>query len=779
MDVGQTIDTYVNYSDPTKNYGGEHELWVSNTKQSYYKFTTPNFPSGINITSADVKLPYYYNVVNNESIEVGIYRIISNWSENSVTWNNKPSTATQNLDTRDIYANGALSNNPQYVTFTVTNYIKSWFTGTSNNGFALKREGGSNYSVIFVAREKMQKFAQLTIYYDGTHLAEGVYSIKKQNENTYLKSYIPQNLAWVLQDTVSYTSPPTTHEHFENMFKIAYRPEHNDYVIRSMLDNALVIFPSLYNNAPIAGRRTESDSALSTGFTWNLVYNSGYYNITYTENGTTYYVKSLSTENDAKVVFTTNVNDSGTKWSFYKYNDITEEDIEMDKRASTLLPGESFSFVAHMFSTRIGHNGPLTYSVKNADGTTTDKAAINSSTGVLQALKTGKIKVGVTYSGAPWIWWWELIIADVAQVSCYNNLGFWDVPNGASNQTVECNEENQLKRSTWQFIHQNSDYYLIKNTITGYYLKNSSNQLVHVVHTSSSYPNNMIWKVIHQEDNSYKIQSKSNSSYYITEQNVSHSTQDPDIQLSNESAGQRQSWNIRTGRLYFQISYDNGFIEWNKNSGESTLVTTARIENNIKSDYLIKISDAFADQCGVYIDFYSLSSYLSDADKCPNSGINDDCTCISISSCLLKWNDSPSNNNNVAGFSHNCHHKNMTRLRNNLINSTSRNHILITYTGHRSCFYDTEDGHEYNTLTGLSDYDNPIICMHVRQSDRKSSILVLAHEITHSFGIQHHSAHSRPCIMDNNRYSDNDPDVPSTYWCQECINAIRSRVNNY
>ena len=108
-----------------------------------------------------------------------------------------------------------------------------------------------------------------------------------------------------------------------------------------------------------------------------------------------------------------------------------------------------------------------------------------------------------------------------------------------------------------------------------------------------------------------------------------------------------------------------------------------------------------------------------------------------------------------------------------------RNHILITYTGHRSCFYDTEDGHEYNTLTGLSDYDNPIICMHVRQSDRKSSILVLAHEITHSFGIQHHSAHSRPCIMDNNRYSDNDPDVPSTYWCQECINAIRSRVNNY
>lgn len=696
LDVGQTIDSYVYSSYPNKNYGGEHELWVSNVRQTYYKFATPHFPSGINITSASVKLPYYYYVVNNESMEVGIYRITSSWSEKSVTWNNKPSTASSNLDTKEVYADGALSSNPQYATFSVTNYVKSWYTGTSNYGFALKREGGSNTSVIFVAREKMQKFAQLTIYYNGTHLAEGVYSIKKQNENTYLKSYIPENLAWVLQDTTSFTSPPTTREHFENMFKIAYRPEHDDYVIRSMLDNALVVYPSPYNNAPIAGRRTESDSALSTGFTWNLVYNNGYYNITYTENGTTYYVKSLSTENNAKVVFTTNVNDSGTKWSFYKYNDITEEDIEMDKRASTLLPGESFAFVAHMFSTRIGHNGPLIYSVTNDDGTTTDKATINSSTGVLQAVKPGKIKVRVTYSGAPWIWQWDLIITKVIQIACFNNLGYWDVPNSATSQYVECNESNQLKRGTWFFEAQGGGYYAIRNYVTGYYLKNVSNNLVHTNSVGTSLTNDLLWKPIHLDDDTYKIQSKLNTSYYIAEQNVSHSTQDPDIVLSNSDEGTRNKWNFYP--KFFEITiynyYDYSFQVRLDGGITSTTNTINEIMNRQN-----KLNNYLFSEFGIVVTNNTPSRLISYADKC--HGISNINTATIDSNCVhgaSTCDGRKSLCNHILTGTGTCssscsspyHHNNSLKIHSwyqHDMSSASAN-INIMWTGHKNCSCD-------------------------------------------------------------------------------------------
>ena len=252
--------------------------------------------------------------------------------------------------------------------FSVTDYVKSWYTGTPNYGFALKRDGGENYSVIFVAKEKMQIFAQLTINYTGTHFAEGVYAIRKANTNTYVKAYRPTSLAWVLQDSTSYTSPPLSVSHLENLFKISYRPATNDYVIRSMLENSLVIFPSMSNNAPIAGRLSENDSELSTDHTWKLVYTLGCYYITYTENGVTYYLRSTSANNDTILVLTTNRYDSGTKWSLNKYLGNTYENIVAEDFPTSLSIDETYQYHAYMRSTRINHNGPVSYSVTDTDG---------------------------------------------------------------------------------------------------------------------------------------------------------------------------------------------------------------------------------------------------------------------------------------------------------------------------------------------------------------------------------------------------------------------------
>lgn len=224
-DIAQQNDTYVNNNQPTKTYGQEHKLFVSDIETAYYQFTTPSLPDGVHITSASVRIPYYYTVANDLAISVGIYQVTSSWSEYGMTWNNKPATATSPLDTESLYADGALEASPDYAIFTVTNYVKSWYadTATPNYGFALKRRGGDNNSVIFIAREKMQKYSQLTINYTESKLPQGVYAVGRSDSHTYFKAFRPTNLGFLDQDSASYSSPPSFVIQFAKSIQIHLR----------------------------------------------------------------------------------------------------------------------------------------------------------------------------------------------------------------------------------------------------------------------------------------------------------------------------------------------------------------------------------------------------------------------------------------------------------------------------------------------------------------------------------------------------------------------------
>ena len=56
-----------------------------------------------------------------------------------------------------------------------------------------------------------------------------------------------------------------------------------------------------------------------------------------------------------------------------------------------------------MYCSKIGVNGPVQYSVVNADGTATDKATVNAF-GRVEALKPGVITVRATHTGAKFYW---------------------------------------------------------------------------------------------------------------------------------------------------------------------------------------------------------------------------------------------------------------------------------------------------------------------------------------------------------------------------------------
>lgn len=587
VNTGQTEDTYVTPSAPNTNYGGNHSMFLSNG-EVYYKFATPNLPSGTNITSAYVKFPYYYDVTKDIYATVNLYQITSYWNEKSVTWNTRPSINSTCLDTGDIHTDGATVSTPKYKSFSVTSYIRSWYTGTTNYGFALKRVGGTANSVKFVAKEKMQIFAQLTINYTGTNLSEGVYAIRRSGVNYYWRDYQPDSLGWILQDTTSHTAPPLTTSNLENLFKISYRPNYNDYVIRSMIDNSVVVYPSIYNNAPVAGYRSESDSQLSTSYTWKIEYTGGYYYLTYTQSGTKYYVRSKDDNNASKLIFTTNSSDSGTKWSFHVYTGNVYENIQPKDFSYQLTVGDTYQYVAYMRSTRIGHNGPVKYSVKATDLSTTDVATINSTTGMLTAQKVGTFKIGVTYPGAPWLWYWTVNIEKSMEGTYfiqnkhydkYIQIDDNDAPTykkeGGVIEQWEFDEENYQK---WTLVNVGNGYYKVISFISGYAITvpagkedSSDTSLILKPYTGSA---SQQWRITKTSAGNYKIKARSSENYtskdlvmrvntkglhsenglnimqmpytddtnYVDEWLLSYDSASNSIRLPNEDAQNKDSW---------------------------------------------------------------------------------------------------------------------------------------------------------------------------------------------------------------------------------------------
>ena len=149
----------------------------------------------------------------------------------------------------------------------------------------------------------------------------------------------------------------------------------------------------------------------------------------------------------------------------------------------------------------------------------------------------------------------------------------------------------------------------------------------------------------------------------------------------------RDEWCIIPCTTWVEFSYDNGMLQRHKLNNESDDITKARLSNTIINDHFSIISLFFENICGVCLNNNQSAAlyYLSDADNC---SIDLDQHCSDISSCVLRWDDNPYNNNSTNGFQYNAHHKNIIRLRNNLIVGIPDHTIRITYTGHNCCYSD-------------------------------------------------------------------------------------------
>ena len=151
--------------EPSKNRGVYPDFvamsWtVSGNPVNYrslIEFDLSNIPSGAVINSADLSLyshdspglgSHSTTSGSNESV---LSRITSSWEENSVTWNNQPTTTIEN----QVFLSESSSSTQDYLNIDVTDLIEDMIADPSNShGFLLKLLNEQHYrSLVFAASD--------------------------------------------------------------------------------------------------------------------------------------------------------------------------------------------------------------------------------------------------------------------------------------------------------------------------------------------------------------------------------------------------------------------------------------------------------------------------------------------------------------------------------------------------------------------------------------------------------------------------------------------------
>jgi len=136
-------------------------------------------------------------------------------------------------------------------------------------------------------------------------------------------------------------------------------------------------------------------------------------------HGDKYFGAPPTMTNGEKLICYDDTTYSYARWIFEEYTGDDIDGVENQVFYNEISVGGTYDYNICMYSSTIRRNGPVTYSVKNTDGTATDKATINATTGELVALALGNIKIGVTYPNAPYVWWRNVLINGILEGPFY------------------------------------------------------------------------------------------------------------------------------------------------------------------------------------------------------------------------------------------------------------------------------------------------------------------------------------------------------------------------
>jgi hypothetical protein len=146
-------DTYIRGDSILSNYGSDNRLDVrpdnGADRRGLIKFDLSSIPSNATITNATL---YLYAKDNKEGQTTYIYRVTSNWSENTVTWLTW-TLLGGDFDNSISYFTYLPNQNNCMLTMNITNLVQRWVNRTYPNQGLMLYSTGPNHTISYVTKE--------------------------------------------------------------------------------------------------------------------------------------------------------------------------------------------------------------------------------------------------------------------------------------------------------------------------------------------------------------------------------------------------------------------------------------------------------------------------------------------------------------------------------------------------------------------------------------------------------------------------------------------------
>ncbi len=463
-------------------YGDDNS--VSRILMKFPELDLSSVPSAGAITSATV---YIRDVMcQHEYLTLDCYAFTGNtWSETDATWSNvSPDSIGTFLDTHEIsYYTGVELEEAHYYDYDITAAVRGWKSNASTGAYIQEKgiifKAASDHEVdtthnykTFASYNRANYKPYLVVIYNSTDtsITNGVYRIKNAENGMYLDIRGGGSTAGTaIQQWTEATSSNTIRNQLYKITLLGKYNGYNYYSIRPMTNSGMGVH-SLYTTEGAATTIQE----MSTAESWAVLPYTQCWAIAQSDVGYTIkngphlddsYLTAPSNNTNGAQITTASVLSDSSKWILEPYTGEALYGVGTTHFSSTLAVGDVFDYDAYMYSSTIGINGPVTYRVGNNDYTATDKATINETTGELTALKSGAIKVGVSYEGAPWVWWWSIRITPYYGCKPYNEILSAENSNYSN---MNCHgyalwSTESLRSNLWLSI-SNSDYEQVYNS---------------------------------------------------------------------------------------------------------------------------------------------------------------------------------------------------------------------------------------------------------------------------------------------------------------------------
>jgi hypothetical protein len=148
-----TDDTYIDAGLPLGNYGNDNVLQVrpdnNADRRGLVKFDLSSIPANANITSATL---YLYSQDNKTGQLTSVYRVTSNWNENTVTWLTW-TLLGGDFDSSTSYFTFIPDQNNCMLTMDLASLVRAWVNGTYPNYGLMLYSTGPNHIIKYSSKE--------------------------------------------------------------------------------------------------------------------------------------------------------------------------------------------------------------------------------------------------------------------------------------------------------------------------------------------------------------------------------------------------------------------------------------------------------------------------------------------------------------------------------------------------------------------------------------------------------------------------------------------------